>query len=80
MSNSLKRAHLRMQGVDIEVTALGESTDGIWQKTGKYRYTISLWRTDGRLIKNIYSSEVYDSYDEAENTAIHIAKLELAKL
>ena len=80
MSNSLKRAHLRMQGVDIEVTAVGEATDSVWKKTGKYRYTVSLWRTDGRLIKNIFSSKVYDSYEDAENTAIHTAKLELAKL
>ena len=69
-----------MQGVDIEVTAIGEATDKDWKKTGKYRYTVSLWRTDGRLIKNIYSSEIYDSYEDAENTAIHIAHLELAKL
>ena len=32
MSNSLKRAHLRMQGVDIEVTAVGEATDSVWKK------------------------------------------------
>lgn len=80
MSNQLKRAILRNKGIDIEIQTIGFSNGGTWCKTGKYRYIISFWHSSGLLNKNIYGDKQYDSYEDAENTAIHIANLELAKL
>lgn len=80
MSNQLKRAILRNKGIDIEIQTIGFSDGPNWRKTGKYRYVISVWQSSGVLKKNIYDDKQYDSYEDAENEAIHIANLELNEL
>lgn len=80
MSNQLKRAILRNKGVDIEIQTIGFSDGTNWRKTGKYRYVISIWQSNDLLKKNIYDEKQYDSYEDAENAAIHTANLELTEL
>lgn len=69
---AVQREVLRSQHIDIEVTVV-TTADGFIKHTNKYRFIVSYWDDIWNLIKNYYSKNTYDSYEEAEEAAIKIA-------
>lgn len=78
MTNQLRRELLRQNNIDIEITVVGIGDgNGKWKRTGEYRYIVSVWDDSDLLKKNIYSDNMYNSYNDAENAAIQIGNSEL---
>lgn len=78
MTNQLRRELLRQNNIDIEITVVGTADgNGKWKRTGEYRYIVSVWDDSDLLKKNIYSDNMYNSYNDAENAAIQIGNSEL---
>jgi len=69
---AIARAVLRSQNIDIEVQVV-TTADGFVQHTGQYRFIVSYWNDTKHIIKNYYSPNKYDSYEQAEAEAIRIA-------
>ena len=72
MTNELKRAILRTKNIDIEVTVVSDIRDNKTFNTGRYRYLVSQWQADGKLIKNHYTDQTFANYTEAENAALEL--------
>ena len=69
---AVQREVLRSQRIDIEVSVITNS-DGLVKHTRQYRFIISYWDQNWNLIKNYYSPDKFDSYEQAEQEAIRIA-------
>ena len=69
---AVQREVLRSQRIDIEVSVITNS-DGLVKHTRQYRFIVSYWDQDWKLIKNYYSPDKFDSYEQAEQEAIRIA-------
>lgn len=69
---AVQREVLRSQHIDIEVTVI-TNADGFVKHTRQYRFLVSYWDQDWNLIKNYYSPNKFDSYEQAEEEAIRIA-------
>ena len=69
---AVQREVLRSQHIDIEVSVI-TCSEGLVKHTRQYRFIISYWDQDWNLIKNYYSPDKFDSYEQAEQEAIRIA-------
>ena len=69
---AVQREVLRSQHIDIEVSVITNS-DGFVKHTRQYRFIVSYWDQNWNLIKNYYSPDKFDSYEQAEQEAIRIA-------
>lgn len=69
---AVQREVLRSQHIDIEVSVITHS-DGFVKHTRQYRFIVSYWDQNWNLIKNYYSPDKFDSYEQAEQEAIRIA-------
>ena len=69
---AVQREVLRSQHIDIEVSVITNSS-GLVKHTTHYRFIVSYWDQDWNLIKNYYSPDKFDSYEQAEQEAIRIA-------
>lgn len=69
---AVQREVLRSQRIDIEVSVITNS-DGFVKHTRQYRFIVSYWDQNWNLIKNYYSPDKFDSYEQAEQEAIRIA-------
>ena len=69
---AVQREVLRSQRIDIEVSVITNSS-GLVKHTRQYRFIVSYWDQDWNLIKNYYSPDKFDSYEQAEQEAIRIA-------
>jgi len=69
----MNRDELRTNGIDIEVTVVINVVKNTPKHTGTYRYLVSKWDKDGFLIKNHYSNNLFNSYNEALDDAIEYA-------
>ena len=69
---AVQREVLRSQHIDIEVSVITRS-DGLVKHTRQYRFIVSYWDQNWNLIKNYYSPDKFDSYEQAEQEAIRIA-------
>ena len=69
---AVQREVLRSQRIDIDVSVITNS-DGLVKHTRQHRPIVSYWDQDWNLIKNYYSPDKFDSYEQAEQEAIRIA-------
>lgn len=67
---------LRDQNVDVEITCVFSNREEGQTKIG-YRYLISAWNEKNVMIRNIYTDDVYRSYEAAVIAAIIRARMEL---
>ena len=67
---------MREQNVDVEITCVFSNRQEGQVKIG-YRYLISAWDKNNVMIKNIYTDDVYNSYEAAVIAAITRARSNL---
>jgi hypothetical protein len=67
---------MREQNVDVEITCVFSNREEGQVKIG-YRYLISAWDKNNVMIKNIYTDDVYNSYEAAVIAAITRARSNL---
>lgn len=73
MTNSDRRKFYREHGIDIEVTVVVKAEGNGFVHTGNYRFTLTKFDEQRRLVKNFYAKNVYPSYEDAENAALTLA-------
>lgn len=73
----MTRQELRKNGFDIEVRPIGDAEMGVWHKTGYYDWVVSAWDSDGKLVHREFSTEKYNTYEDAELHAVIYANLQL---
>lgn len=73
MTNEEKRAFYRSRNIDIEIQPVVTAKDGKFFHTGHYKFVVSKWDSSHHHIRNFYSSEVYTSYEAAEDVALDLA-------
>lgn len=67
---------LREQNVDVEITCVFSNREQGQVKIG-YRYLISAWDKNNVMIRNIFTDDVYRTYEAAGIAAITRARSEL---
>ncbi len=67
---------MREQNVDVEITCVFSNRQEGQVKIG-YRYLISVWDKNNVMIRNIYTDDVYNSYEAAVIAAITRARSNL---
>jgi len=67
---------MREQNVDVEISCVFSNREEGQVKIG-YRYLISAWDKNNVMIKNIYTDDVYNSYEAAVIAAITRARSNL---
>lgn len=73
MTNEERRKFYRKHNIDIEVTVVVNAEENEFVHTGNYRFTVTEFDDQRHLVKNFYASEVYPSYEAAENAALTLA-------
>lgn len=76
MTNEETLKKLREQNVDVEISCVFSNREEGQVKIG-YRYLISAWDKNNVMIKNIYTDDVYNSYEAAVIAAITRARSNL---
>ena len=67
---------MREQNIDVEISCVFSNREEGQVKIG-YRYLISAWDKNNVMIKNIYTDDVYNSYEAAVIAAITRARSNL---
>lgn len=76
MTDNEKLKKLRDQNVDVEITCVFSNREEGQVKIG-YRYLVSAWNEHNVMLRNIYTDDVYRSYEAAVIAAITRARMEL---
>ena len=76
MKNEEILKKMREQNIDVEITCVFSNREDGQIKIG-YRYLISAWDKHNVMLRNIYTDDVYCSYEAAVIAAITRARTEL---
>lgn len=76
MKNEEILKKMREQNIDVEITCVFSNREDGQIKIG-YRYLISAWNEKNVMIRNIYTDDVYHTYEAAVIAAITRARTEL---